>query len=242
MSPSCSFRPGEAMSNRFLRKSAFLHDLRLSTPLEVRSAPTNSGIIEGYASTFGGPPDAYGHIIEVGAFTQSLSALRRDGQSIPMLWAHDQKRPIGRWIELREDARGLFARGQLNLETQGGREAQAHTVAGDVTGLSIGFSVPRDGVRREGAITFLTDIRLGEISVVAVPANGRARITGTKSLASKSDLVDLLRETGLAKDAARRVAAGGWPALAGETTNPVDWSAMTRAVKAATDRMKKAIP
>ena len=133
-----------------------------------------------------------------------------------MLWSHDPANPIGRWTSLREDATGLFVTGQLNLATSRGKDAYEHLKQGDVSGLSIGFFVPKGGRHSgEKGSSVLTEIELVEISVVSYPANRRARVAGVKSLNSKNDLVDMLRESGLSKSAAARVAAGGWPALAG---------------------------
>lgn len=190
---------------------------RLAPPLEVRfSSSAKEGEIEGYASVFGGPPDSYGDVIAPGAFRRSLSELVQEGVSPAMLWSHDPMQPIGRWIDLKEDSRGLFVRGQLNLSTARGRDAHEHLKQGDVSGLSIGFYIAPNG-SKTGPLgsTLLTDVDLVEVSVVAFPANRRARVAEVKSLNSKNDLVDMLREGGLSKAAAARVAAGGWPALAG---------------------------
>jgi phage head maturation protease len=108
--------------------------LRASAPLQVKFAGSHlaEGEIEGYASTFGGEPDSYGDIIAPGAFTASLIAHKAAGTVPVMLWSHDVKAPIGRWVELRQDDRGLYVKGQLNLETDRGRDAHAHLKAGDV--------------------------------------------------------------------------------------------------------------
>lgn len=191
--------------------------VRLAPPLEVRFARgTAEGTIEGYASTFGGPPDAYGDIIAPGAFQRSLADIKAEGVQPPMLWCHDTSAPIGKWLHLEEDRTGLFARGAINLNTTLGRDAYAHLKDGDVSGLSIGFAIGKDGRQSlGGGNRLLTDIDLVEISVVTLPANRRARAQ-VKTLGSKSELIDMLREGGLPKSAAARIAAGGWPALAGE--------------------------
>ena len=43
-------------------------------------------------------------------------------RKIPMLFQHDPSEPVGIWLELREDFRGLFARGRLIPEVARGRE------------------------------------------------------------------------------------------------------------------------
>ncbi len=109
--------------------------------VRYKFASGDSGEFEGYGSTFGGEPDAYGDVIAPGAFTASLAAHKAAGTAPVMLWAHDLARPIGRWTEIKEDQTGLFLRGSCNIDTAAGRDALAHIKAGDVTGLSIGYKI-----------------------------------------------------------------------------------------------------
>ena len=69
--------------------------------------------------------------------------------------------------------------------------------------------------KNDGRVRVLEELALYEVSVVTFPANTAATVAAVKNITSKSELVDLLREVGLPKTAAARVAAGGWPALAG---------------------------
>ncbi len=65
------------------------------------------GLISGYASVFG-VPDLGRDVVMPGAFSGSLA--RRGAAGVRMLFQHDPAEPIGRWLSLREDARGLYAR------------------------------------------------------------------------------------------------------------------------------------
>jgi len=47
-----------------------------------------------------------------------------------MLWAHMQEQPIGRWHTVREDAKGLYVEGTMNLRTEKGRDAFEHVRGG----------------------------------------------------------------------------------------------------------------
>ncbi|TYR32126.1 HK97 family phage prohead protease [Mesorhizobium microcysteis] len=191
-------------------------EIRLAPVFEVRSAEAATGIVTGYASVFGGPPDSYGDIIAPGAFTRTLAEHKSESTTPAMLWCHRSDEPVGRWLELKQDGHGLFVRGKLNLDTQAGRETHAHIKGGDVTGFSIGFLLSEGSRKRNDDRSWtITDLDLWEISVTPIPANKRARVSEVKSLQSKSDLIEMLREGGLAKAAAARVAAGGWPALSG---------------------------
>ena len=69
-----------------------------------------SDIIEGYASLFG-RVDLARDVVEPGAFRAALR--RRGAGTIRMLWQHDPMQPIGVWLAIAEDARGLYCRGRL---------------------------------------------------------------------------------------------------------------------------------
>ena len=84
------------------------------------------------------------------------------------------------WLDLHEDARGLFARGRLMPEVTRAREVLSLMRAGALDGLSIGFRTvqgrtdPATGVRR------LDKIDLWEISVVTFPMLPEARVSAVK--------------------------------------------------------------
>ena len=216
-------------------------DVRLSLPLELKFLGSEgSGRVRGYASAFGGPPDSYGDVIAKGAFARTISEHFRQSTMPVMLWAHDRARPIGRWLDMHEDDFGLHIAGELNLETTSGKDAHAHLTKGDVNGLSIGYVVGPQGFKSQGAGRLLVDIDLVEVSVVACPANARTRISGVKSaLQSKSELVQMLREGGLPKAAAERIAAGGWPAMAGNDDQSEQLTALVHELKTATAQLRK---
>lgn len=183
--------------------------------VELKAA--ESGEIRGLASPFGGDPDRGGDVIEAGAFAESLVQHRRAGTAPIMLWAHDMSRILGRWTAVRETGRGLEVEGKLNLKTEAGRDAYEHLRAGDLNGLSIGYRVAMKGaLPRSGGGRLLKRLDLVEISLVAVPMAPTARVSEVKHLTSRAELRDLLREAGLAKGAAEKIATAGWPALAGQ--------------------------
>ena len=201
-----------------------------SLAIKLASDLADRGIIEGYGSTFDGEPDSHGDVIAPGAFARSL----RERTPV-MLWSHNLHRPIGKWTEAKEDSRGLFLRGVLNLETSDGREMHAHVKAGDVTGLSIGFGTPTGGAQldQRSGIRRLTNLDLFEVSPVTIPSNQNARITAVKNIGSQRELQSLLHENGLPRAAAAKIAAAGWPALNGEEDHP-DFNELVGRIKAAT--------
>lgn len=183
--------------------------------LKLLDAAADGGEIEGYGAIFGAA-DFGRDTIKAGAFAHTLAEHQASGTAPAMLWAHRQAEPIGRWTAMGEDPRGLRVRGLLNRDTEAGSKAYSHIRAGDVTGLSIGFGVAPGGAKSVGSGRALTQLDLHEVSAVSTPMHPGARITGVKSLASRAELEDLLRENGLARGAAKKIAAAGWHALSGE--------------------------
>jgi HK97 family phage prohead protease len=216
-----------------------LMTLRFSPLLEAKFS-ANGGVVEGYGSTFGGQPDSYGDVVAPGAFARSLREHKEAGTMPALLWAHDPERPIGRWIEMREDNRGLFVTGQLNVKSTAGSDAYEHLKAGDVTGLSIGFTTPPGGRQERGdGVEVLVDVNLWEVSAVVFPANRNARVTSVKSISSMREFEVLLQDVlRLPRAAAKKLAAGGYPALA-KVEDDLDPETIAAAIRQSAERFKK---
>jgi HK97 family phage prohead protease len=195
-----------------LHRKSTMTTLRHSLPLlEVRSQP--QGLVEGYASVFGGI-DSYGDTILSGAFAQSITSHKAAGSAPAMLWAHRAESPIGRWTDFVEDQRGLKVSGQLNLRTAAGREAFEHLRAGDVTGLSIGYRVASSGSEVISGVNVLKRVDLAEVSFVAVPADADARISAVKAAPQKPatvrELEKALQSLGYSRKESAHIAANGF--------------------------------
>ena len=146
-------------------------------------ASAEAGTFSGYASVFGGQPDGQGDVVAAGAFRQSLADHKTAGSAPLMFWQHDDWQPIGVWTDVHEDAKGLKVSGRLVLDTERGREAHALMKAGAINGLSIGYRAREFERRRDGG-RLLKRLDLVEISLVSLPANGRARVTSVKTAAT----------------------------------------------------------
>jgi HK97 family phage prohead protease len=146
----------------------------LAEPL--RTVETD-GVFEGYASLFG-VVDLGRDVVSPGAFAESLR--RRGAGGIRMLWQHDPAEPIGRWLSVAEDARGLRVRGRLNLAVERAREIHALLREGAVDGLSIGFRVLRARPERSTGLRHLEALDLWEISLVTFPMLPGARVSAVK--------------------------------------------------------------
>ena len=142
-----------------------------------RAAIDPSGAVEGYASLFG-EIDQSRDMVMPGAFAVTLAS--RGVRRIPMLFQHDPAEPIGVWLELREDAHGLYARGRLIPEVARAREVLALVKAGAIDGLSIGFRTTKSRVDPRTRIRKLHALDLWEISIVTFPLLAGARVRAVK--------------------------------------------------------------
>ena len=146
-------------------------------PSASRVSFTGDGAVEGYASLFGAVDQARDMVMP-GAFTQTLQS--RGLRRIPMLFQHDPSEPVGIWLELREDWRGLWARGRLIPEVARGRELMALVGEGAIDGLSIGYRTVRGRIDPKTRIRRLYQVDLWEVSIVTFPLLAGARVHAVK--------------------------------------------------------------
>ncbi len=194
--------------------------LFLEVPFEIKAINDEDGTFEGYGSVFGNV-DADGDVIEPGAFTKSLLN-HRSHQTLPaLLWMHDPHNSVGRYLEVREDARGLYVKGQLILESSQGRDAYALLKGGAINGLSIGY-VPRSWEFDKGQKTRkLQEVDLWEVSLVTFPANTLARVVAVKNKIASGEVPTLrelerflCRECGMSRKESQLLLKSGYDAYA----------------------------
>lgn len=149
-------------------------------PSTSRVSVTGDGTVEGYASLFG-EVDQARDMVMPGAFTQTLQ--HRGLRRIPMLFQHDPSEPVGIWLELREDWRGLWAKGRLIPEVARGRELLALVREGAIDGLSIGYRTVRGRIDPKTRIRKLYQVDLWEVSIVTFPLLTGARVHAVKGRA-----------------------------------------------------------
>ena len=107
-------------------------DPTAATVFAPRTRIEPDGTVEGYASVFGAIDQARDRVLR-GAFADTLRT--RGVNRIPMLFQHDPAEPVGVWLDLHEDAHGLYARGRLIPEVARGRELLSLLRAGAIDGL-----------------------------------------------------------------------------------------------------------
>ncbi len=153
------------------------HEQLAPSPLYPRTRIEPDGTVEGYASLFG-EIDAARDMVMPGAFAATLR--QRPVQRVPMLFQHDPAEPVGVWLELREDHRGLYARGRLIPEVTRGRELLSLLREGAIDGLSIGFRTVKGRIDPKTRIRRLQAVDLWEISIVTFPLLAGARVRAVK--------------------------------------------------------------
>lgn len=181
------------------------------------------GTFEGYASVFDVEDDMR-DVVAPGAFRASLAAHRKAGRMPALLWQHDRTEPIGGWLDLREDATGLYVKGRLFVaDIPRARQAHALLKGGGLSGLSIGFRTVQAEIDETSGIRKLIEIELFEVSLVTFPALESARVTSVKAGTHPSarEVEHRLRAGGFSRRQAKALMARGHKGLeANEPTLP----------------------
>lgn len=170
---------------------------------ELRAAPAADGkrTIGGYAAVFNSKSSVlydwyeFREQIAPGAFASSM------GKDIRALWNHDTGQVLGRTtnstLRLSEDETGLAF--ELDLpDTQMGRDVWTLVQRGDVSGMSFGFRVVREGytwsVDTDGMdLRTLTAVDLLEVSPVTFPAYPDTNV-GTRAYWDDKKIPDDIRQ------------------------------------------------
>lgn len=197
----------------------------LAPVFEFKADDKTPGVFEGYASVFG-VVDVFGEKVLPGAFIESLVDKKRRGTTVKMFWSHDPGQPIGKWLDMAEDKKGLFVKGKLNLDVQRAKEIHSLMMDGAIDGMSIGYRTQEADF--EGMVLLLKKLDLLEVSVVSLPANEKARVDDVKTATARarfdkfctalksgqplpvSEFEDLLREAGVPKSMATAIASVGY--------------------------------
>lgn len=141
------------------------------------STNEESGLVSGYASLFN-IADLSNDIVEEGAFTKTLSEPRN--YKVKLLFQHDPDQPIGQWLKIVEDNKGLYVEGKLTLENARAKDIHALVLSGALEGLSIGFKTKRSRKDSKTGARHIIEAELWEISIVTFPMLPAARIDSAK--------------------------------------------------------------
>jgi HK97 family phage prohead protease len=135
-------------------------------------AAGNDWEVSGYLSTYDNI-DLGGDVVRPGAFDRWLAS----GEKTRFLWSHDVKLPLGPALELKSDKKGLLARAKMS-KTSLGQDVHTWVMDGAVDSWSIGY-IAREA-NPQGDLRELLDMDLPEGSLVSIPMNPKAIVTGAK--------------------------------------------------------------
>jgi HK97 family phage prohead protease len=182
---------------------------RTGLPIEVKELD-ETGEFEGYGAVFGNM-DQGRDICVAGCFAKSLV----ERPKVKLLWQHDPANLLGKFLDVREDAKGLYCRGKLNLKTRLGGEVYEHMKEGEIDGLSVGYRTVTAEWDKELEVRRLTEVKLYEVSVVTFPMNESALVSRVKQLADPRELENAFQLAGLSRSDSQKAvsAVKSWLAL-----------------------------
>jgi HK97 family phage prohead protease len=176
--------------------------------LEVKAADVADnkppGYFRGYGATFGNK-DLGGDVILPGAFDATVAEHLAAGTVPAMCYEHNPTEPIGDYLTMAVDKKGLLLEGQLWVGSNIGRADQAYKMLQSKTckGLSIGYShITAPTYDDKKKTRNLTSLRVHEISPVGSPMNPKAQVVTIKSMLAENkiltvrDAEDFLRDAG----------------------------------------------
>ncbi len=192
--PDTSSKDDECLGSRPKEIKYKQFSFELQKFYDEKSDLGNFGYIEGYLSTF--EKDRGGDEILPGAFKKTIKRHKAsNNRPIRMLFQHNRDEIIGGFPidKVKEDKKGLWVVGQINLAVQKGAEAYALAKQGVLSDMSIGYSVAEGAYDydKTSQTTFLKEIEVWEGSVVGEPMNEGAQILGVKSIEEFNCMKDI---------------------------------------------------
>lgn len=215
----------------------------LNRPFEIK-AVEETGVFEGYGSVFG-VLDSYNEVVAQGAFQTSLAAWKSKGRMPSLLWQHRSSEPAGVYLEMREDNKGLYVKGQLALKTARGSEAYELLKLNALSGLSIGYREVRVEEDKGTRIITLKELDLWEVSLVTFPSNDEARVGVVKEIIRDGDvptareMEEFLRDAGFSRAQAKAFIADGYKGLNQRDAENADTSSLLKSIEQAAAKLRQ---
>ena len=150
-------------------------DSAFSIKKEDSNTDAQSVYIEGYASTV--DRDRSGDVVSAAAWKKGLENYLKN----PIILAyHDHDDPVGRMVEHRIDAKGLWIKARISAA------AEIYELVRDkiLTAFSIGFKIMDADYDKSADVFLIKELELVEISVVSVPANQNTLFSLAKAFKS----------------------------------------------------------
>jgi Escherichia/Staphylococcus phage prohead protease len=180
---------------------------------ETKSVSDDKATFSGVAST--SDIDLGQDIIEAGAFGKSLT-------DVVLLRDHNPSKVIGMLSEFEQDGKHLRVAGEIGFDTDTARETYTLMKRGYLTGISPGFVVKKGGSVWDESeqVRRIKKAEMVECSIVAIPANQRARVRNVKSLLQRVGARDFLFDLGFEEDEVEVLVTKGFDALLRDEAPP----------------------
>jgi HK97 family phage prohead protease/HK97 family phage major capsid protein len=134
-----------------------------SDALPASTDPEGSVYISGYAST--NDTDRQGDVVPTNVWEKGIANYLKN----PVILAyHDHSEPVGRMVEHKIDAKGLWIKARISTAAE---EVYNLVKDGVLTAFSIGFRIIDAEYNAAAELFVVKELELHEISVVSVPAN-----------------------------------------------------------------------
>jgi HK97 family phage prohead protease/HK97 family phage major capsid protein len=134
-----------------------------SDALPASTDPESSVYISGYAST--NDTDRQGDVVPTNVWEKGIANYLKN----PVILAyHDHSEPVGRMVEHKIDAKGLWIKARISTAAE---EVYNLVKDGVLTAFSIGFRIIDAEYNAAAELFVVKELELHEISVVSVPAN-----------------------------------------------------------------------
>ena len=161
---------------------------------------------EGYASTFGNV-DSYDDVVVQGAFTKTI----QQNPNFKIFWQHASDMPLGVPDYASEDSKGLFIKCKLPKSDSFVRDRVIPQMkVGSIDRMSIGYAATKCSYKMDNGaqLRMLEEVKLYEVSLVSIPANDQATVTGFKSAQldeakGLKDIEGFLKDAGMSAKTAK---------------------------------------
>lgn len=167
-----------------------------------------SGEFECYGNVKGNIDHALDKTAE-GAYVDSIKMHKQNGTMPKMFWMHkSHDLPVGVWLDMKEDAKGLWMKGKLSKTTMGS-DIEILAKDGALDTFSIGYNVIEE--KWNGDHNDLIKVHIVETSWVTFGCNDKSTLIGIKSaleneeIPTKRELEKHLRESGLSRKEAATI-------------------------------------
>jgi HK97 family phage prohead protease/HK97 family phage major capsid protein len=182
-------------------KVLFLNSSFTKSSLPAADEAGESVTIEGYASTV--DVDRHGDIVPASVWEKGVENYLKN----PVILAyHNHSEPIGRMVEHRVDAKGLWIKARIS---KAAGDVYDLVKDGVLTAFSIGFRIADAEYNSALELFVVKELELHEISVVSVPANQNTLFSLSKAFDTAEEFKSFKMQFANPSDSAKGLEASG---------------------------------